>query len=245
MVTILVLFILSVLVPMTLFGGITLYSAGGSIKNLITQRIVTQTKSDVAIFQNFVSSFGSVASYFANDTNVVSLAQDDNPNLQNAVFQEFDNTLKQYPSVMSIYVGTADGRMILRPEEDLGAGYDPRTRPWYQEAVANPDRYIVTKPYEDATTHKTVITVAKAIENNGTIVGVSAIDFELDKALSTIFGSAAETEQYLIDTKGNVLLSSDDKFLKNGVNIAGEQSWSKIQSNAKSPLLKREGYAFR
>lgn len=69
----------------------------------------------------------------------------------------------------SVYFGKDSGEMVDADTSIDNTGYDPRTRPWYQEAVAD-TKLILTKPYIDYPTEKIVITLAKSIQN-GVIAG--------------------------------------------------------------------------
>ena len=82
------------------------------------------------------------------------------------------------PGVVSAYIGRADGSAAT--SASFRAGYDPRERPWYKEAAAAPDKTIISKPYKAASTGKPVLTISRAIEKNGEIKGVAAIDISLE-----------------------------------------------------------------
>ncbi|MGH8353403.1 MAG: chemotaxis protein, partial [Pseudomonas sp.] len=44
------------------------------------------------------------------------------------------------------YLGTEDGSFTMRPADEMPAGYDPRQRPWYKDAVAAGGTTL-TEPY--------------------------------------------------------------------------------------------------
>src|SRR5690606_34249455 len=60
------------------------------------------------------------------------------------------------------YLGGSDGVFIQRPQEELPEGYDPRTRPWYTDAVTA-NGSILTEPYRDPTGDM-VVTVATPVK---------------------------------------------------------------------------------
>ncbi len=72
-----------------------------------------------------------------------------------------------------------DGVLVhgIKTPEDLPEGYDPRTRPWYQEAVAGKGDVIFGEPYQDIYTSYTVMTATKLLEDGKTVV---AMDITLD-----------------------------------------------------------------
>ncbi len=119
--------------------------------------------------------------------------------------------------------------MFIRPEQELPADFDPRTRPWYEEAIANPNSYIVTEPYTDAGSGKTVISVAKAISSNGEYVGAIGIGFEINKVVEEIFGDTGDTQKYLINGSGKVLLASKNASIKADTDLNTENLFKQVQ----------------
>nr|WP_279624180.1 cache domain-containing protein [Aeromonas veronii] len=79
----------------------------------------------------------------------------------------------------STYFGTQEGKMFnYDPTEDY-SNYDPRSRPWYQEAKMK-SGVIVTKPYMDVTDDVLVVTIAQAV-STGVVAGdVSITDMVED-----------------------------------------------------------------
>ncbi|MGL4600849.1 MAG: cache domain-containing protein, partial [Plesiomonas sp.] len=70
-----------------------------------------------------------------------------------------------------IYFGNAQGSMMSsRPERD-DSSFDPRTRPWYQNAVSQ-NMLVVSEPYKDPVTGEIVVTFSLPVQHNGTIIGV-------------------------------------------------------------------------
>ena len=71
-------------------------------------------------------------------------------------------------------------------------GYDPRCRPWFNDAISNQipkESVVFSAPYEDASTGNTVQTASAAVyaPDGTTLKGVVAIDFavtEIDKSVS-------------------------------------------------------------
>lgn len=75
------------------------------------------------------------------------------------------------------YFGDIDGRYyIWPPDETLPADYDPRTRPWYQDAI-DAGTTTLTEPYFDISTNVETITVAVPVYKDGALLGVVGADF--------------------------------------------------------------------
>ena len=65
------------------------------------------------------------------------------------------------------YIGTATGVVRIFPGVQESKYYDPRARPWYQKAVANPGTVAITSPYLDALGGGHVITLSQSIQQTG------------------------------------------------------------------------------
>ncbi|WP_053955548.1 methyl-accepting chemotaxis protein [Inediibacterium massiliense] len=136
--------------------------------------------------------------------------------------QSFTEYGKTHPDVLSIYMGTADKRLIAYPiETDMPEGWDPTTRPWYQKAVET-GKVIWEDPYKDDDTGKIVVTAAKAVyDQNNQLVGVVAIDITLDKLSSVIENIKVGQKGYafLVDNKGNILAHKDRNLLEKSIPV--------------------------
>jgi len=110
--------------------------------------------------------------------------------------------LASHASYKDCYVGTADGAFIIGGNDPLPGGYDPRKRPWYAEAAAQPDKAIVSKAYV-STTGDAMVSTAKAVEAGGRIFGVTAMDISLSQLTKLI-------NSIKLGKTGYVMLVQDD-----------------------------------
>ena len=94
------------------------------------------------------------------------------------VMLELGQFEKTHGNIMNTYLGTSVGQMYLQPIQSLPAGYDPRKRPWYIDAMQHTGQVIITAPYVDASTGDLVITIAKTLSDNS---GVMAVDLNLNQ----------------------------------------------------------------
>lgn len=93
------------------------------------------------------------------------------------LLKEFEQTTENDSTIYSLYMGLAEnGEMIMYPHAELDADYDPRERDWYTLAMEKPGESVWTDPYLDADTEKMVVTLSKAIPDQGVV----AIDIFLD-----------------------------------------------------------------
>ncbi len=112
------------------------------------------------------------------------------------------------------YFGEVDGTYHIWPHDEMPADYDPRTRPWYEAAVAA-GRTTLTEPYLDISTGVETITVATPVYRDGELLGVVAADFSTE----TLSGVLDRTDlggmghAFLVTEGGKVLAHPHREFI--------------------------------
>lgn len=90
---------------------------------------------------------------------------------------ELRKKLTQYaglhPETQSIYVGTKTGLLIQEPKVDMPAGFDPRERDWYKDAIDNQGEAIISDPHITAGTDITVVTISRTISDGSGVVAIN------------------------------------------------------------------------
>ena len=108
------------------------------------------------------------------------------------------------------YLGRADGEFIVHPRFELPAGYDPRQRPWYKDAIAA-GRTTLTEPYQDAATNELIITAATPAQAGNQALGVVGGDLSL-KVLVDIINALdfnGMGHAFLVSGEGKILVHPD------------------------------------
>jgi len=179
-----------------------------------------------AEIQNYMAAVGRVTAWgvdkwLAEREHLISgladeiSTHDDNSHL----IRDLQDNAYQSTFVWTYYGETNGAYHIWPPDDQLPTDYDPRTRPWYLEALAK-GGVTLTDPYLDISTKVETITVAKPVRQNGRLAGVVAADFTTEQ-LSRIL---AETDLgglgyvFLISTDGTVL--SHPERAKVGKNVS-------------------------
>ena len=113
-----------------------------------------------------------------------------------------------------IFLGTPEGGMYRSHPERNRAGYDPRQRPWYQEANAA-GKQIITTAYTDAITKALLVTIAEPVRKNGQFVGVVGADVLIDQLVSDVISLDVGDNAYamLIDATDGTFLAHPDSAL--------------------------------
>jgi methyl-accepting chemotaxis protein len=131
--------------------------------------------------------------------------------------EDYVKTLIRRPilesTFMFSYLGTASGNMLMFPDSELPEGYDPRKRPWYQDA-AKAGKSTLTEPYVDAFTGDLIVTAATPVLVDGNLQGVVGGDIHIG-ALEDIVRSmdlGGIGYAFLVNDKGTVLIHPEKKF---------------------------------
>jgi methyl-accepting chemotaxis protein len=110
--------------------------------------------------------------------------------------------LSSHKAYVDCYIGTRKGGFVIGGNDPMPAGYDPRKRPWYKDAVASPGKSIISKAYR-STNGEAMISTGKAIVHNGVEYGVAAMDISLGQITKQL-------AEIRMGERGHVMVIQDD-----------------------------------
>jgi len=121
--------------------------------------------------------------------------------------QAFENFIELYGDSSAIYFSLPTKETFIMPDADLGADFDPTTREWYSQAVADPGTVQWTKPYVDQATGEFVISASKSVQANGKLIGVVGLDIQLAALTDKVSSSDIGYDGYpvIFDTEGTAI----------------------------------------
>ena len=124
---------------------------------------------------------------------------------------------KESEKLMEIYLGVdSSGEFFTGTQGELPPGFDPRQRGWYKDAAAKRGT-VVTEPYTDVGTGKTVISVAIPIFSSGNekLLGVLGVDIDIVNIASYIQESSVLGAGYgiFLAPNGMILVHPDASFI--------------------------------
>jgi len=93
--------------------------------------------------------------------------------------------------------------------------WDQVRRPWFIASMQDPDKTLITDPYEDSQTGKTCVTMASTVKSGGRIIGVVGVDVFLD-VLTEIITSRTITDDgntFLINKEGLYLVHKNTGYV--------------------------------
>ncbi|MFC1237867.1 methyl-accepting chemotaxis protein [Treponema vincentii] len=120
-----------------------------------------------------------------------------------AVFNLFKNIHANHPDYMCVFMGTKWGGYTSTCDNALQGGYDPRQRPWYEQASQANGAPIITKAYQ-STAGDTVLCLSQSVFSfQNEPIGNVSIEVTL-KTLTKIL------ERLVIGNTGYIMLIQDD-----------------------------------
>lgn len=130
----------------------------------------------------------------------------------------FESIYKSDDCISSIYIGTENGIFYKYSADNSYKRYDPRTRPWYKDAVkqlSKDNKPVWQNTYISKSNGKFCITCSKTFkDSNNKILGVCAIDMYIDDISKIITNSKIGNSGYnfVVDENSNIIMHPD--FLK-------------------------------
>lgn len=125
------------------------------------------------------------------------------------LFNLYESFGQTHPGLAYVYGGREDGGYVAWPDVPMKDPYDPRGRPWYKTAMANPGKVARTGAYYWAGDDATYVGTVKAVtDNSGKVIGVQAMDVSV-KQLTEIVQSIRIGEAghvVLVEDNGTVLV---------------------------------------
>ncbi|SFN39711.1 methyl-accepting chemotaxis sensory transducer with Cache sensor [Formivibrio citricus] len=165
--------------------------------------------------------------------------------LETEIYNHFRMIGKANPNLLELYMGTKQGGFVTDDQSKVKAGYDPRKRPWYQDAVAQKGKASIAKAYL-STTGENVTAVVKSFHGaDGEVNYVLGIDISL-KRLTEILNAIKIGETgylILVEGDGTVLTHPTRKELltKNISSVNIPELTEAVKNNAASFIYKVDG----
>ena len=172
------------------------------------------TKSVERVNANMLEKMSPVMINVENFTNIVSIT-DDKEVIQFLV-EKFAENLG---TASSIYYTTVEnwergnGYFIESSGWMPSSGFDPATREWYKNAVANKGEVQFSSPYVDVQTNKIAVTISQAVtDTNGKIKGVVGCDMILDDLVALLREiKISKTATMEVITDNGLYMTSEDQ----------------------------------
>ncbi|NWB99928.1 methyl-accepting chemotaxis protein [Pseudomonas gingeri] len=150
------------------------------------------------------NSDGVLKSYMSADAAQLPLNEQDKQ-----IYDLLEGMRLAHPAYSYVSYGVGNGGYVSTPADPKLANYDPRARPWYKTAIANPGKTLRTSAYywaaDDAVMIGTVRTVDNKLGAQGGVVGVDVTLKQLTEVVKQIkLGESGYL--MLMENSGNLLV---------------------------------------
>ncbi|KRG16485.1 chemotaxis protein [Virgibacillus soli] len=216
-------FALILLIP-TLTIAITAYQ---SSKNNIDKQILDTAQDNVDTASQTVDQFIQLqmenVNYLANSFVAGEITSNNHAETR----QILDKIQTSTGDVEQTYIGTETGQFMNAPTSFQNPpDYDPRERPWYQQAMEHPTEVIITEPYVSQSSNQMVVTLAKSTADGK---GVAAVNLKLENLTEMISSVKIGKNGYL------ALIDTTNHYISHPTNEAGaeatEDFFKRVQEN--------------
>ncbi|MDE1233150.1 methyl-accepting chemotaxis protein [Vibrio aestuarianus] len=191
----------AIAIIIAIVSGVQAFISVNQLQQETTHAINSEMENVSIATSRYISDWLGIRSdmMLANET---SLANSDNADKELLV-------TKKGGDFLSVYAGFSDGSIAYGDKtEDWPADYDPRTRPWYKDAMSQ-QGLIITEPYQDFD-GSIVVSFAKAF--HGQKQGVLAADLTVTNIIKEVLSVKLDNQgfAFLVDGKNNIVAYKDE-----------------------------------
>jgi methyl-accepting chemotaxis protein len=181
---------------------------------------------------NYFNGFSSMINMMSANYNFINSDNDESASYIPGILK---NIKESNDGIFSSYYGMTDGGFRIYPNNKMPEGFDPRERTWYKQAMDNRGRIIITLPFKDAQTGKSVVSLAKTVERDGRVIGVCAMNVSLDTLTEKISTKKVGSTGYIFvsDVEGKNMIAHPNKDLISTDTASKQSFWNEVKANDK------------
>lgn len=167
------------------------------------------------IYEGFLQPSSEIVSLIAMDKNIAQLVDKIGDRIISGnIGADYRDSISHYFDIFNkihnnpvVGLGTEQGGYMVYPGGFTLTDYDPRIRPWYQEALKKKGTPVVINPYIRVPNNDLMITIAQSIESKGETIGVIAFGCSADEV-------EFATRKHNLGNSGYMLVLNDkNKFI--------------------------------
>lgn len=217
-------FLTILILPGILIGTFASHKAKQEVGRQIMEAAAQNVELLDTVIDEYLEPKMKDVDFLSQILNAESIAVDPNSNADtNLQISNQMNAFKTiHPEFELTFIGNEKGGYMQFPsDKGTPAGYDPRKRPWYEEAMKNKGKVIVTAAYQSKSTGSMVVTMAKATADGQGVIGA---DVKLEE-IATI------TKNIKIAEEGYIyILDPNFRFVSHPVSPLGSEANRYVQN---------------
>ncbi|WFD10488.1 cache domain-containing protein [Tepidibacter hydrothermalis] len=224
-----IMFTLLISIPLIVLG-ISAYKRSLNIIDGDLKELASSTMNGIEIsIDNYLNGYSESIDMMSNNIDVKSIV--DKPEYKEFMMPMFKDFIDSHKDSISIYLALEDKTMYTYPSAEYEDGFDPKQRPWYQNAVET-NAISWTEPYIDVHSNKLVVTASVPIyDTNDKFIGVIGIDIDLDTLSKNINKMTIGSNGYPILISPNKLMMSHKKTEKIGKTLDSNELIKALDEN--------------
>lgn len=169
-----------IIIPIVLLGMSSYKTSSKALRTQYEELGTVIADEANVLIQEKIRDTSNLLSILSSEPDLYNLEEETNVSDTIARFQR----AKDRYGFIDVYMGTADGRLLMTLGEDDGS-IVVEDRPWYTDAIQSDD-LVWSKAYIDEDTGKYVVTASKAVYDGSSLKGVLAIDLDLEEFSKTV-----------------------------------------------------------
>jgi signal transduction histidine kinase/ActR/RegA family two-component response regulator len=154
------------------------------------------------------ASRGKLTSYL-DTTETTTLLYANHPPYERLIYDEFIRISRSNENFGLVFMANTDGQYAQAPEGHIKlAGYDPRQRSWYKEAIESGREITVTTPYLTTGGGIVCSIMIKTYDSEGHPLGLLGVDYSLDSLTRDLAARRILRTGYLVvfDQNGRIIV---------------------------------------
>jgi methyl-accepting chemotaxis protein len=216
------------LLPLALFGGITLKQQGDRIRSEAEQSMQASAERISGQVDEWIDKNVRALQAAANLPAVVSMKRESQSEVLAAVRQA-------YPWMYLVFTIGPDGQNVARSDEKPLADYADRQ---YYKDVVSSGKELSWETLIGKTSKKPALVIAVPIKANGRVVGVmaSAMTIEDISGIVANWKAGSTGFAFLVDEKGKVVAHPRESFVMSQTSLADHPLVASLRSNRQGHL---------
>ncbi len=231
--TILLIFICVILVIQIAVGGTVYRRVSSTITHNQLQSAADLSEQIADSVENYLSGFDVMVKSITHFDAAKGILGTERREMERYLLTIFSAYTQANRGINYVYMGTEDGRTIIRPARDTST-IDPRTRDWYL-AAKEAKTLIWTDAYFDESADAMVVKAAAPVyDTMGRLIGVVGVDVLLDTLSDQIESVRIGERGYpmVLDAGGTIIAHKDQEMI--GQTLENEALLKALESKAPS-----------
>lgn len=223
------------LIPLIILG----IGANRQAQSILNEKLkVTSQQTLLEVddgIDNYFDGFFSIVNMLSSNYNFVNSDKDEPFSFTSSMLKDVKESNKD---ISSVYFATTDDKFEIFPIEKMPDGYKPKEWDWYIQAIQHKDQVIITLPFKSAASGKSVVSIAKAIERDGKLIGVCAMNVSLDTLTEKIATKKIGNSGYVFvsDIDGKSMIVHPNKDIIGTAEASKQSFWEDVKTKDKGFL---------